>query len=62
MKNFTFEMKSYLKQDNLGIFGEGIRRLNANPISIKIALKSLNIVYTLFMANVFEQWSEVDFK
>ena len=55
-------MKSYLKQDNLGIFGEGIRRLNANPISIKIALKSLNIFYTLFMANVFEQWSEVDFK
>jgi hypothetical protein len=62
MKNFTFEMKSYLKQDTLRIFGEGIRRLNANPISIKIALKSLNIFYTLFMANVFEQWSEVDFK
>ena len=55
-------MKSYLKQDNLGIFGDGIRRLNADPISIKIVLKSLNIFYTLFMANVFEQWSEVDFK
>jgi hypothetical protein len=35
---------------------------NANPISIKIALKSLNFFYTLFMAYVFEQWSEVDFK